>query len=96
MRRGAQVYYPSAFEGTWNVTGLLKGVQFPQGQCFLRVDVPGVTKASMIAALPDVGAGMELPVAYQCRYVRGPEGVTADRCAHLHACMSSRCRCSCV
>jgi hypothetical protein len=74
-----QVYYPSTFEGTWNVTGVLKEVTFPQGQRFLRVDVPGVTKASMIAALPDVGAGMETPVTYQCRYARGADGVTPDR-----------------
>lgn len=76
-----QVFYPGAFEGTWNVTGVLKEVTFPQGKRFLRVDVPGVTKSSMIAALPDVGAGMDSPVTYQCQYIRGADGVTADRCA---------------
>lgn len=44
-------------------------------------DVPGVTKASMIMSLADVGAGMEAPVSYTLRYNSSEEegGVVADR-----------------
>ena len=46
---------------------------------------PGVTKASMLAALPDVGAGMDgRTVRFQMRFVRRVEegGVVADRWDH--------------
>ena len=76
-----QVFYPSFFEGTWSVQGRLKQVTFPQGEGFLRKDVPGVTKSSMLAALPDVGAGMESPVTYQCRFSRNGDDIIADRFA---------------
>lgn len=74
-----QVYYPAAFEGTWQVSARLKSVAFPQGQSFMDRNVPGVTKASMVAALPDVGAGADAAVVYQCRFIPSAEGVVADR-----------------
>jgi hypothetical protein len=63
------------------VTASFAGVSFPKSQKLISRDVPGVTKASMIMTLSDVGAGMDAPVSYQLRYVSSKEegGVVADR-----------------
>lgn len=63
------------------VSASFVGVGFPKTQRLINRDVPGVTKASMIMTLSDVGAGMEAPVSYQLRYVASQEegGVVADR-----------------
>jgi hypothetical protein len=60
-------------------------VSFPKTQRLISRDVPGVTKASMVMTLADVGAGMEAPVSYQQRFVVDEQqgGVVADRCAAM-------------
>lgn len=55
------------------VTASFVGVSFPKSQRLVSRDVAGVTKASMIMTLSDVGAGMEAPVSYQLRYVSSKE-----------------------
>jgi hypothetical protein len=67
------------------VTASFVGVTFPKGQRLVSRDVPGVTKASMVMSLADVGAGMEAPVSYTLRYNRSQEegGVVADRYVSL-------------
>jgi hypothetical protein len=64
------------------VTASFAGVSFPKSQRLISRDVPGVTKASMIMTLSDVGAGMDAPVSYQLRYVNSKDeaGIVADRC----------------
>jgi hypothetical protein len=64
------------------ITASFAGVSFPKSQRLISRDVPGVTKASMIMTLSDVGAGMDAPVSYQLRYVNSKEeaGIVADRC----------------
>ena len=57
----------------------------PLGRRFVTRSTPGVTKASMLAALPDVGAGMDgRTVRFQLRFVRSAEegGIVADRWHH--------------
>ena len=57
----------------------------PLGRRFVTRSTPGVTKASMLAALPDVGAGMDgRTVRFQMRFVRSAEegGIVADRWDH--------------
>lgn len=81
-----QVTYPAAFAGEWQVTARLRSVSFPLGQALLNKDVPGVTKSSMIAALPDVGAGMDDAVTYKARYTGMGDSAIPDRCGTgLHA-----------
>jgi hypothetical protein len=71
----------TALHSPLQVTASFVGVSFPKSQRLISRDVPGVTKASMIMTLPDVGAGMDAPVSYQLRYVNSTEegGVVADR-----------------
>jgi hypothetical protein len=64
------------------VSARLSNVAFPFGKQILNRDVPGATKASMLVALPDVGAGMDTPVSYHCRFVRAGDKVVPDRCDH--------------
>ena len=75
-----QVIYPAEFVGEWQVTARLSNVSFPLGQTYINKDVPGVTKSSLIAVLPDVGAGMDDAVTYRARYTRLGEGAIPDRC----------------
>mmetsp|Transcript_71927 Transcript_71927/g.227168 ORF Transcript_71927/g.227168 Transcript_71927/m.227168 type:complete len:194 (-) Transcript_71927:22-603(-) len=49
------------------------------GRRFITRDTPGVTKASLIAVLCDVGKGQEQPVVYRARFVPSALGVVADR-----------------
>lgn len=65
-------------------TASFVGVAFPKGQRLISRDVPGVTKASMVMTLADVGAGMEAAVVYRQRFAAGSSdgggpGVVADR-----------------
>lgn len=76
---GKQLFYPPWMEGTWQVSASFVSVSFPKGQQLISRDVPGVTKASMLMTLADVGAGMEGPVSYQQRYLEQDSGVVADR-----------------
>lgn len=68
---------------TWQFTASFVGVSFPKGQRLVSRDTPGVTKASMVVTLADVGAGMEAPVTYLQRFVSSKEqgGIVADRWA---------------
>ena len=75
-----QVLYPPGFAGTWQVTAELKDVAFPFGQQLLNKQVPGVTKASMIAALPDVGAAQDAKLTYSVRFVHTDGAAVPDRC----------------
>jgi hypothetical protein len=67
------------------VTSSFKGASFPLGQRFVSRATPGATKASLIAALADVGAGMEAPVVYQARFTdsQAEGGVVADRAFNI-------------
>lgn len=78
-----QVIYPKAFTGEWEVSARLQNVVFPFGQNYMNREVPGVTKASMVAALPDVGAGGESPVKFRCRFAASGNGAVPDRCVAL-------------
>lgn len=81
-KRSKQLYYPDWLEGTWQAEASLDKVANPLGRRFVTRSTPGVTKASMLAALPDVGAGMDgRTVRFQMRFVRRVEegGVVADR-----------------
>lgn len=78
---GVQVLYPVEFQGSWEVTATLKNVSFPFGMSVVNKDVPGATKSSMIAALPDVGAGMDTSVKYTAKFMLAGESCVPDRCA---------------
>lgn len=56
------------------------GVSFPQGQGLMGRSVPGVTKASMIMALPDVGAAMDRPLQYRWAVQGGAQTGTRRTC----------------
>lgn len=72
--------YPGTFAGEWEISASLSNVKFPQGMEFITRDTAGATKASMIAALPDVGAGMDGAVQYRARFVPVNGGAVPDRC----------------
>lgn len=74
-----KVVYPEAFVGEWVVAATLSDVKFPQGMDLITRETPGATKSSMIAALPDVGAGMDGAVQYAARFVPVPGGAVPDR-----------------
>ncbi len=69
-------------QGTWKAEGRLAGIGFPLGGEFLSPSVPGLTKASLIAAIADVGVGQEQPVGLELRWEKNGQqgGVVADRC----------------
>jgi hypothetical protein len=60
------------------VSSSFRDASFPLGQRFLSRATPGATKASLIAALADVGAGMDAPVTYQARCLSRPVCSIAD------------------
>lgn len=78
-----QVVYPDSFAGEWQVSATLANVTFPLGMTYITKDTPGATKSSMIAALPDVGAGMDGAVQYRARFSSVPGGAVPDRCDPL-------------
>ena len=65
------------------MSATLANVSFPLGMTYITKDTPGATKSSMIAALPDVGAGMDGAVQYRARFSSVPGGAVPDRCAPL-------------
>ncbi len=71
-----QLFFPSWLQGTWWVESTFKGASFPQGNRFIGRTTPGLQKGSIIAAMPDVGAG---PLSFQLRFVRSGNKVVADR-----------------
>ncbi|KAK9833301.1 hypothetical protein WJX81_004567 [Elliptochloris bilobata] len=76
--RGPLLAYPAWLAGEWQVAGVrLEGVVFPLGQRFVNRLTPGVTKASLIAALADVGASQDRAVTYRERYVATADGRSA-------------------
>ena len=54
---------------------------FPYGQKVLNKEVPGVTKASILAALPDVGAAQDNGIAYNARFQQDGNAAVPDRYA---------------
>ena len=78
-----QVIYPGSFAGEWEIAATLSNVKFPQGMEFITRDTAGATKASIIAALPDVGAGMDGAIQYRARFLPVNGGAVPDRCASI-------------
>lgn len=71
---GKQVYYPTWLEGEWIFSDAkLLNVSNPFGLRVVSRVTPGVTKFSMIAALPDVGASLkDTPLFFRQRFIRDP------------------------
>ena len=65
--------------GEWSVAATLQDVKFPLGMDLITKETPGATKSSMIAALPDVGAGMDGAVQYSARFDAVQGGAVPDR-----------------
>ncbi|CAG9465196.1 unnamed protein product [Pedinophyceae sp. YPF-701] len=80
-KENKQLRYPDWFEGTWEVQWTLRDVQNPRGRKYITRNTPGVTKGSMAAGVPDIGAGQGV-VTFRQRFVREdkpPGGVVLDR-----------------
>lgn len=71
---------PASFQGTWAALASFEDVRLPLGPRFLSRGTPGVTKGSIMAALPDVGAAQDRVLQTSMRWVEAEEGgVVADR-----------------
>lgn len=78
---------PAWMEGTWQVRSTFVKAGFPLGPRFVTKTLPGITKCSALAALPDVGAS---GVEYLQRFVKGgggsgADGVIADRTFNIRS-----------
>eukprot|EP01025_Chloroclados_australasicus_P030091 TRINITY_DN3014_c1_g1_i1.p2 TRINITY_DN3014_c1_g1~~TRINITY_DN3014_c1_g1_i1.p2 ORF type:complete len:321 (-),score=16.07 TRINITY_DN3014_c1_g1_i1:239-1201(-) len=81
LNKDKQLFYPDWLEGLWEAQAQLVDVKFPLGKKYISRSTPGVTLASIIAALPDVGAGLDSIVEYKIRFYNSQKegGVVADR-----------------
>eukprot|EP01024_Parvocaulis_polyphysoides_P020164 TRINITY_DN19322_c1_g2_i1.p1 TRINITY_DN19322_c1_g2~~TRINITY_DN19322_c1_g2_i1.p1 ORF type:complete len:334 (-),score=41.60 TRINITY_DN19322_c1_g2_i1:29-1030(-) len=91
LNKDKQLFYPEWFQGQWESSAKLIDVKFPLGMKYISRSTPGVTQASIAAALPDVGAGQDNIVKYTTSFYYSPQegGTVADRIQNIKQLMEN-------